>query len=105
MKPHKKKAKRTPKKLILSPFDAAEYLESEELIAEYLNAAMKEPDPDVFLSALSNVARAKGMGAIAEKSGLGRESLYKALKPGAAPRFETIRKVIAALGVETRFAG
>jgi probable addiction module antidote protein len=104
MKTKRPSAKRKPKKPALSAFDAAEFLDNEEMIAEYLNAAMKETDPNVFLGALSDVARAKGIARIAEKSGLGRESLYKALKPGASPRFETIRKVIDALGVETKFA-
>jgi probable addiction module antidote protein len=97
-------AKKKPRKRVLSSFDAAEFLDSEETIAEYLNAAKKKSDPDVFLGALSEVARAKRIAVIAEKSSLGRESLYKALRPGAAPRFETIRKVIDALGVEAKFA-
>jgi probable addiction module antidote protein len=56
-------------KLDISAFDAAEFLDSEEIIAEYLNAAMSDPDPDIFLMALSNVARARGIAMIAEKSG------------------------------------
>jgi len=88
----------------ISAFDPAEFLNSDEMIAHYLTFAMEDPNPDVFLSALSDVARAKGMTAIAEKTGLGRESLYKALKPGAAPRYETIRKVLDALGVRLAVA-
>lgn len=68
-------------------FDAAEYLDSDEAIAAYLNEAMKDGDPDLLLSALSDIARARGMTKIAEDSGLGRESLYKALRPGAKPGF------------------
>lgn len=81
------------------PFDPAAYLDSDEVIAEYLTAAAEHDDPDHFLSALSDVARARGMTRVAEASGLGRESLYKALTPGAHPRHETITRVIRSLGL------
>ena len=84
----------------ITDFDPAAYLDSEETIAEYLSAILEENDPDLLLSALSDVARARGMAQIAKDSGLGRESLYKALAPGAKPRFETIMKVMHALGVK-----
>ena len=84
----------------ITGFDPAAYLDSEETIAEYLTAILEENDPDLLLSALSDVARARGMAQIAKDSGLGRESLYKALAPGAKPRFETIMKVMHALGVK-----
>lgn len=84
----------------LKRFDAADYLDSEEMIAEYLSAAMDDENPDVFLSAVSDVAKARGMTAIANSTGLGRESLYKALTPGAKPRYETIVKVLHGLGVK-----
>jgi probable addiction module antidote protein len=80
-------------------FDAVDYLDSEELIAEYLAAALEDENPDVFLAAIADVAKARGMSAIAQSSGLGRESLYKALAPGAKPRYETIMKVLHSLGV------
>lgn len=80
-------------------FDAADYLDSEEMIAEYLSAALEDENPDVFLAAVSDVAKARGMTAIANSTGLGRESLYKALTPGAKPRYETIVKVLHGLGV------
>ena len=83
----------------LAPFDAADYLDSEETIAEYLAAALENPDPDVFLAAVADVAKARGMTAIAAGAGLGRESLYKALRPGAHPRFDTVRRLLIALGV------
>ena len=83
-----------------SKFDASEYLDSEEMIAEYLSAALEDPNPDVFLSAIADVARARGMTAIAEKAGLGRESLYKALTPGAKPRYDTILKVLNSMDVK-----
>ena len=81
-------------------FDAADYLDSEETIAEFLTAALEDKNPEVFLAAISAVAKAKGMTAIANSSGLGRESLYKALAPGAKPRYDTILKVLHGLGVK-----
>jgi probable addiction module antidote protein len=81
-------------------FDIAEYLDNEEVITEYLSAAAEDPNPDVFLAALGDVAKAKGMTQVARDSGLGRESLYKALSTGAHPRFETINAVLRALGVK-----
>lgn len=82
------------------PFDTAAYLDSDEVIAEYLTAALEENDPDLLLTALSNVAKARGMAQLARDAGLGRESLYKALTPGAKPRFDTILKVLRSLGVK-----
>jgi len=86
--------------LALSTFDPAEYLNDEPVIAEYLALAARDPNPDRFIEALGNVARAKGMSAIAEKAGVSRESLYKSLAPGAAPRFETVRKLLDAVGMK-----
>jgi probable addiction module antidote protein len=82
------------------PFDPSVYLDSEEAIAEYLAITLEENDSDLLLAALSNVAKARGMTQIAREAGLGRESLYKALTPGSKPRFETIMKVMHALGVK-----
>lgn len=83
-----------------APFDAADYLDSEEVIAEYLNVAMASEHPELLLRALADVAKARGMAQLARDTGLGRESLYKALAPGAKPRFDTVLKLIRALGVE-----
>jgi len=83
----------------LSAFDVADYLDSDEIIAEYLTAALEDADPNVFLLAVANVAKAKGMSNMASQTGLGRESLYKAFAPGAKPRYDTILKVLRALGV------
>ena len=69
------------------------------MIAEYLAAALEDDDPDAFLVAVRDVAKARGMGDVAASAGLGRESLYKSLRPGAQPRFVTVRSVLAALGV------
>jgi len=81
------------------PFDAADYLDSEAAIAEYLTAALEDPNPDIFLVAVRDVARARGMAQLARDAGMGRESLYKALAPGAKPRYDTVLKVLRALGV------
>ena len=81
-------------------FDAADYLDDEETIAEYLTAALEDSNPDVFLAAVRDVARAKGMTQLAKDAGLGRESLYKALTPGAKPRYDTMLKLLHALGVK-----
>ena len=83
----------------MSEYDTAEFLDDEEIIAEYLAVAVKDPNPDVFIAALAAVARARGMTQLAKDSGLSRESLYKTLAPGAKPRFETIMKITKALGV------
>ncbi len=82
-----------------TPFDASSYLDNEEVIAEYLSVASQDKNPDAFLAALANVAKARGMAQVAKDAGLGRESLYKALAPGAHPRFETIKAVMSALNV------
>ena len=81
-------------------FDAADYLNDEETIAAYLTAALEDPNPDVFLAAVRDVARARGMAQLAKDAGLGRESLYKALTPGAKPRYDTVLKLLHALGVK-----
>jgi probable addiction module antidote protein len=83
----------------LLPFDAARYLTDEAAIAEYVTAVLEADDPDLLLLALADIARAKGMAEVAREAGLGRESLYKALSPGAKPRFDTVLKVARALGV------
>ncbi|HUH55159.1 MAG TPA: addiction module antidote protein [Rhodanobacter sp.] len=87
------------KALAVRPFDAADYLDSDEAVAEYLTAALEDPDPDLFLTAIKDVARARGMAQLARDTGLGRESLYKALSAGAKPRYDTVLKVLSALGV------
>ena len=84
----------------LLPFDAARYLVDDEAIAEYMTAVLDTEDTDLLLLALSDVARAKGMAQVAKDAGLGRESLYKALAPGAKPRLDTILQVARALGVK-----
>ena len=83
----------------ISRFSVAEHLDNEEVIAEYLAAAMEDFDMEIFLAALNEVAKARGIARLAETAGLNRESLYKALSPGAKPRFETIMRITKALGV------
>lgn len=84
----------------LSKFDVLDYLQTEQDIAEYLAVVLEENDPDAFIEALGTVARARSMRDIAEKTGLNRESLYKALKSDSSPRFDTIAKVVNALGLK-----
>lgn len=84
----------------ITEFDASAYLDSEETIAEYLTAVLEENDPELFLAAVGDVAKARGMAQIARDAGLGRESLYKALSPGAKPRYDTVFRVLRALGVK-----
>ncbi len=81
-------------------FDPSAFLDNEQVIAEYLIAALEDGNPDVFLAAVGHVAKARGMGAIAESTGLGRESLYKAMAPGAQPRYDAVLKVLQSLGVK-----
>lgn len=84
----------------LKTFDMAEMLDSEQAIAEYLTVVLEENDPSALAEALGTVARARGMTQVAEASGIAREALYKALRPGAQPRFDTIQRVMTALGVK-----
>jgi len=83
----------------LQEFDAAEYLNSDEDIAAYLTTVLEENDPSLLAAALGDIARARGMTQVAKDSGITREALYKALRPGSEPRFETVSRVCAALGV------
>ncbi len=84
----------------LPDFDMTEYLPDEEAIADYLSIVLEENDPAALADALGTIARARGMTEIAKASGIGREALYKALRPNAQPRFDTISRVCAALGVK-----
>src|SRR5690606_13192051 len=83
----------------LPPFDMAEHLKTDEDVAAYLSLVLEEDDPAELANALGVIARARGMTEIASASGLTREALYKALRPGSQPRFDTIRRVCGALGV------
>jgi probable addiction module antidote protein len=81
-------------------YDAAEYLETPQDMAAYLEAALEDGDPAVVMQALGAIARARGMSQIARDTGLGRESLYKALSPDGNPEFSTVLKVVRALGLK-----
>jgi probable addiction module antidote protein len=84
----------------LKAFDITRYLDSEEAMAEYLSQVLEDGDNAELIRALGHIAKAKGMATVAKESGLGRESLYKALSEGSQPRFDTISKVINALGLK-----
>ena len=86
----------------LAAFDMAEYLDSPTAIAEYLNQVLGEGDSAELIHAIGVAARAQGMTDVAQKSGLSREALYRALRAEANPRFDTIARVCAALGVQLR---
>lgn len=83
-------------------FDIAEYLDNDAMIAEYLNTVLEEGDAEDIKTALGHVAKARGMSKLAEDTGLSRPSLYKALSHGSKPQFETILKVLRAIGVNLK---
>jgi probable addiction module antidote protein len=83
----------------LPEFDPAKYLDDEESIAVYLTGILEANDAALLASALGDIARARGMTEIAKAAGITREALYRALRPDSAPRFDTISRVCAALGV------
>ncbi len=84
----------------LIPFDMTALLDTDEAISEYLSQVLADGDTDELIRAVGHVAKARGMAQIAKDSGLGRASLYKAFAPGAKPRFDTVVKVMRAMGVE-----
>ncbi len=88
------------KKINLSRFDAADYLKDDADIAAYLTVVLEESDASALIEALGTIAKARGMNEIAKAAGLGRESLYKALRADAQPRFDTVQRVLTALGVK-----
>ena len=94
-----KKTRFTKEDLEVSPFDVAEYLTTEGRIAAYLKVSLEDPDPDIFLAALNDVARARGMAQLAKDTGLARESLYRTFQPGKDPHFSTVKKIMGAFGV------
>ncbi len=88
------------KLLELTEFDPSKYLDDEDAIADYITLAIEDGNPGLLAAALGDVARARGMTQVAQAAGLTREALYKALRPQAQPRFDTIQKVCRALGVK-----
>ncbi|HET6158101.1 MAG TPA: addiction module antidote protein [Dongiaceae bacterium] len=95
-----KAKKKAAAKVRVGKFEASDYLKTEIAIREFLAAAMEDSNPEVFLAALGEIAKARGIAALAKRSGLGRESLYKTLAPGSKPRYETVCKLVDALGVK-----
>jgi len=89
---------------VTHPWDVTRHLDSDEAIAAYLDAVLQESDPALLAAALGDVARAKGMTQIARATGLGRESLYKALSPEGNPELGTVLKVVQSLGLRLRVA-
>jgi probable addiction module antidote protein len=83
-----------------APFDAAEYLDSPEAIACYLTEAFETEDPEFIARAIGTIARAQGMTTVAREAGVSRENLYRALGTGAKPEFDTVMRVLRALGVQ-----
>lgn len=83
-----------------SKFDAADYIKTNEDIAAYITAVLNENDPQLFMAALGDIAKARGIATIAKSTGLNRESLYKALRPGAKPRFDTIFRILQGLDIK-----
>ena len=83
----------------LKNFDAVDFLDNDEALIEYLNAALEENDPAFFVEAIGDVARAKGMTSVAESTGLGRQALYRSLSSDGNPRIDTLFKVLDTLNV------
>ncbi len=84
----------------LTTFDVSQYLDSKEMMAEYLSQVLQDGDTNEILNAIGAIAKAKGMSQIAKDTGLGRESLYKTFNDNAKPRFDTVMKVLGSLGVK-----
>jgi len=91
--------------MTIQAFDVSAHLDDEDTIRAYLSAALEDPNPDAFLLALGNVAKARGMTHLAETAGVGRQSLYKTLASGAQPRYGTVLKLIHALGLKLAVRG
>ncbi|MFZ0266487.1 addiction module antidote protein [Caulobacter sp.] len=85
-----------------TPFDAAKYIDTPEAVTALLEDALATGDAGYVAHALGVIARSKGMTAVAEKAGLGRESLYKGLREGGNPQLETVLKIVAALGLRLK---
>ena len=82
------------------PLDIRDFLHSDEEIAEYINEAYHDENPRMFLIALGNVVRSKGVSKVAQETGLGRESLYKVFSGSVSPKWDTLKKLLDNLGIE-----
>lgn len=87
-----------------TPWDSAKHIKTEKDVIAYLDAALEDGDPALVAVVLGNIARSKGMAVVAKKSGLGRESLYKALSKGGNPKLDTLLKIVNALGLKLKVA-
>lgn len=83
----------------ISNFDASEYLDTDEKIADYLTSVFEDKDWELLLRAIGHIAKAKGMTQIAKSTGLGRESLYKAFNSSTQPKFDTVMRVLEAINM------
>jgi probable addiction module antidote protein len=91
-------------KITTKKWDASEYLDSPEMIQEYLKAAFEDGNSEVLMAAIGNVAKAKGMSDIARQTNLSRQNLYKAFSSNGLPKFDTVKKVVEALGCRLSIA-
>lgn len=91
-------------KVKVSRFDASDYLTDAETAAAYLNAALEEGDSDLLMAAIADIAKARGIAQVAADAGLGRESLYKTLKPGSKPQLGTVFRLLHAIGLKLNAA-
>lgn len=91
-------------KITTKKWDASEHLDNPELIREYLKASFEDGDTEQLLKAIGNVAKAKGMTDIAKETNLNRQNLYRALEAGSTPKFDTIKKIVEALGCKISIA-
>lgn len=89
----------------LKKFDVVEFLENEEDIQEYLNAAIEEDDTKYLFKALGNIARARNISHLSKEIGMSREGIYKALSGEGNPSFQTVSKITKALGLKLHFTG
>jgi len=91
-------------KVTIKEWDASEYLDSPEMMKEYLRIMLEENGIEGFQRALGDIAKARGMTEIAQKTKLSRQNLYKALSVSGSPKFETVKKVMDALGYKLTVA-
>ena len=95
-----KRSTATKREARVTPFDFSEILDSEEMIKGYLDLCLEDPDPDIFLMALEHVAKARGVAGFGKRTGPSQENLQKSLNDGRKPQFETVLKIIHAMGMK-----
>ncbi len=87
---------------MVNDFDISQYLDSKDVIAEYLSQVLEDGDMDELLQAIGHIAKAKGMSQVSKDTGLGRESLYKTFAKGSKPKFDTVLKVLNSLDIKLK---